>query len=120
MSPPVPSFATEPVWRSRSKRRLDVAARGWTPLRVQSSTTRGQAPLRLPKWRVSVGNSGEAGSGQTGLPARDDPAAEGLLAADDTDALPRGLQCRRGARGRLVNRRHRVMEDIKVRRGQTR
>ena len=27
---------------------------------------RGQAPLTLPKWRVSFGNSSESGSGQTG------------------------------------------------------
>jgi len=35
---------------------------------VQLSTMRGHAPLTLPKWRVSFGNSGEPGSGQTGLP----------------------------------------------------
>lgn len=33
---------------------------------VQLSTMRGQAPLMLPKCRVSLGNSGAAGAGQTG------------------------------------------------------
>ncbi len=31
----------------------------------QCATIRGQAPLTLPKWRVSLGNPEPAGSGQT-------------------------------------------------------
>jgi Subunit ChlI of Mg-chelatase len=40
------------------------------PITIHSSTTRGQAPLMLPKWRVSRGKSVVVGSGQTGLPER--------------------------------------------------